>query len=174
MEMLCSPSFRPSLVLPIKKRKDLYQYIFSHSNNLGKVERLLWFAGQARKVHSSACNDALWCLKYSSAGKPRGANPLACNICLDAVRNCCPAHEQIKHSTITFNDSSLMGNFNIETDSKDNTTPNQKFVLCTGDSIYGQISDDFSPYDNPGGFAPFPVQNHKGDPITVEDFIKIY
>ena len=48
----------PLTVQPTVKVTNLYQYIFSNSQNLGKVERLLWVAGQARKVHSSACNDA--------------------------------------------------------------------------------------------------------------------
>jgi hypothetical protein len=165
----------PLRVFSLKRKRMKYVDIFSHASNLGRVERLLWVVGQARKVHSSVCNDALWCLKYGSSKKPRGANPFSCNICLLAIRQCCPAHEMIKSKTVGFN---LTGrpqtDFLIKTSSGNNTTPNQKFVSCRGKSIYDIILDDFSPSDDPDGFAPFPDPNHKGSVITVEEFVRIY
>lgn len=165
----------PLNVYPIDRMRNKYNYIFSHSNKLGKVERLLWVTGQARKVHSSACNDALWCLKYSSNSKPRGANPFACNICLDAIRNCCPAYDSIKNKTIIFNSAPTEEvTFVVLTSANNNTISNQKFVKCTGKSIYEEISDDFSPADDPDGFALFPDAHHNGEIITVAEFIRTY
>ena len=165
----------PLNLYPTGRARNVYQNIFSHAQNLGKVERLLWVAGQARKVHSSACNDALWCLKKGSTGEPRGANPLACNICLDAIRNCCPAYDRIRNEKVCFNCAATSGiSFAITTSRSNNTTPNQTFVKCEGLSIYNQIVDDFSPADDPDGFAPFPDSRHGGTVITVDEFVRIY
>ena len=166
----------PLRIYPTNKMKNVYQYIFSHSCNLGKVERLLWVAGQARKVHSSACNDALWCLKYDSEGRPRGANPLACNICLQSVRNTCPAYAQIKQSIVAFNKRSLKKvDFIIQTSAHNNKSSDQAFVSCEGYDIYGyHLSDDFSPADAPYGFAPYPSSAHHGENVTVETFVNTY
>lgn len=165
----------PLSVWPTERRRDKYQFIFSHSQNLGRVERLLWVTAQARKVHSSACNNALWCIKKSSNEKPRGANPLSCNICLDAIRNVCPAFERIRNDTIVFNPQNPPdAGFTIATSAGDNTTPNQTFCYCRGHSIYSEILDDFSPADDPEGFGHFPTAQHRGMPITVEEFVRIY
>lgn len=174
----------PLNVWPTGKIKNKYQYIFSHSQNLGKVERLLWVTGQARKVHSSACNNALWCVKYSSRSTPeeevstsgnnkrkaipRGANPLSCNICTTAIRNCCPAYEKIKNSKVCFNSNST-GDIQFAI-----VTENQKFKFCKGYSIYNEILDDMSSVDDPGGYAPYPDTHHNGSIITVDEFVKIY
>lgn len=165
----------PLCIYPEGRRRGKYTYIFSHSNKLGKVERLLWVAGQARKVHSSACNNALWCLKYSSSSKPRGANPLACNICLDSIRSCCPAYAKIKDRQVCFNDELNEDvDFFVFTSEGNNTSPNQKFTQCDGWSIYKEIVDDFSPADDPDGYAPFPAVGHNGSVITVDEFVNIY
>lgn len=165
----------PLKVWPLQRMRNKYEYIFGHSQNLGKVERLIWVSAQARKVHSSACNDALWCIKKGSSGPARGANPLACNICLESIRSQCPAYRHIRDLNVYFNshDSPDSG-FHITTSSGNNTTPNQSFVKCEGNSIYGRILDDFSPADDPEGFAPFPDPDHGGDPITVDEFVQIY
>lgn len=165
----------PLKVWPTKRTKNMYQNIFSHSQNLGKVERLIWVTAQARKVHSSACDNALWCLKKASNGKARGANPLACNICLDAIRNLCPAYREIKNERVCFNSELIPEvRFSIITSAGDNVTPNQTFRYCKGNSIYNEIFDDFSPDDNPNGFAPYPDPNHNGTIITVDEFVRIY
>ncbi|HHW31028.1 MAG TPA: hypothetical protein GXX20_05035 [Clostridiaceae bacterium] len=166
----------PLNIYPTGRSGNKYGRIFSHSQNLGKVERLLWVAGQARKVHSSACNDALWCLKYSSEGKPRGANPLACNICIESIRNSCPAYMNIRNRRVCFNTPGLITgtDFLITTSSNNNTTPNQSFTSCQGNSIYEYTMDDFSPADSPNGFTPYPAPGHNGSIITVEQFVQIY
>ena len=165
----------PLNLWPTSKTKNKYNHIFRNSRNLGKVERLLWVAAQARKVHSSACNDALWCTKYGSNSKPRGANPFACNICLTAIRNCCPAFEKIKNETILFNPANLSpSGFTVRTSEGNNTTSSQRFLSCQGMSIYSEILDDFSPDDDPNGFALFPVANHDGSPMRVEEFVNRY
>jgi hypothetical protein len=165
----------PLMVYPTTKMRNIHTHIFGNSQNLGKVERLLWVAGQARKVHSSACNDALWCIKYGApGGQPRGANPLACNICLSAIRNRCPAFNSIRHERICFNSVPTIGvNFSITTSAGENVTPNQTFVRCVGFSIYDNITDVFSPADNPNGYAPYPL-HPQGDILTVEQFVNIY
>jgi hypothetical protein len=165
----------PLMVYDNARKKQNHARIFSQANNLGKVERLLWVTAQSRKVHSSACDDAIWCIKKSSNGEPRGANPLGCNICLDAIRDACPAYRAIRNMKICFNSERDEGvAFRITTSSNNNTISNQKFKSCTGESIYTTITDDFSPVDKPDGFAPFPAQNHDGSVITVEDFVRIY
>lgn len=149
-------------------------YLFLHSNNLGKVERLLWVAAQARKVHSSACNDAIWCTKMASNKIARGANPLACKICLTSIRQVCPAYADIQNQQVVFNTAASANQFSITTSANNNTTPNQKFTSCNGKSIYITINDDFSPADSPNGLAPYPSGNHTGTTLTVEEFVNTY
>ena len=162
----------PLGIFPTRRRR--LQRVFASANNLGKVERLLWISAQARKIHSSLCDDALWCSKYDSQGKPRGANPLACNACISSIRDACPAYASMVGETISFNSPRGSNMFEIWTDQKNNTTPNQRFMLCEGKDAYGDIHDDFTPVDAPNAFAPFPHPSHKGWPLTVEEFIKMY
>jgi len=163
----------PLAVYPRQGR--LMRDIFLNSQNLGEAERLIWLTAQARKVHSSACDDALWCMKYASNREPRGANPLSCNICLAAIRNVCPAFQAIRNEHVVFNtDRTLNDAFEIRTTASDNNTPNQSFISCAGTSIYGEILDDFSPYDHPLGFAPYPAPDHSGARITVQEFVATY
>lgn len=164
----------PLNVFPQRGVLNPFLYLFSHATNLGKVERLLWVTGQARKVHSSACNDAAWCAKYGSDNGPRGANPLSCNICTDSIRRVCPAFQAIKDKQVGFNGASPEADFQITTDQNNNTTPNQTFSSCRGQGTYGPIEDTFSPADEPLGFAPFPARGHDGAPMTVEDFVGRY
>ena len=161
----------PLCVYPIGRNRNKYSLIYSNANKLGKLERLLWITAQARKVHSSACNDALWCLKYSKSRKPRGANPLSCTICLNSLRAVCPAFKKIKNKRIAFNITGTT-DFLIKTSANNNITPNQTFLSCEGHSIYGDIFDDFSPADNPNGFNYFP--QNSSTILTVQDFIGIY
>ena len=165
----------PLKVYPMKPSKTTFRDIFNSSSKLGKLERLLWVAAQARKVHSSACNDAIWCTKLSSTKKPRGANPLACNICIPPIRNVCPSYNEIKNRNVHFNTSiSNDQDFLIITSKENNTSPNQIFISCKGMSIYANILDDFSPADDPDGFSQYPNNKHKGETITVEQFVDIY
>jgi hypothetical protein len=164
----------PLNVYPVERSRTPYFDIFSHATRLGKVERLLWVTGQARKVHSSACDDAVWCIKYGSTAGPRGANPLGCNICLLAIRNRCPAHAAILNSTVGFNGADPAADFQITSSAGDNVTPNQSFMSCRGQSIYSVIQDDYSPADVPDGFTPFPAPGHGGATLTVQQFVDMY
>jgi hypothetical protein len=164
----------PLHVYPTARSATTFFDIFSNATRLGKLERLLWVTGQARKVHSSACDDAVWCIKYGSGSDPRGANPLGCNICLPAIRNACPAHAAVLNSTVGFNGADPAADFQITTTAGDNVTPNQRFVSCRGHSIYSVIQDDFSAADDPNGFAPFPAAGHDGGTLTVQQFVNIY
>ena len=150
------------------------QDIFAKSDNLGKVERLLWIAAQARKVHLSLCDDAIWCVKYDSTGSPRGANPLACNACLASIRRVCPAYAKIAKNIVLFNSSFKKDKFVIRTSNRSNSIRNQRFTLCEGRGPYGGIHDDFTPDDAPKSFRKFPQPSHRGRSITVEEFIKLY
>jgi len=166
----------PLNVFPKGRTKQPYLELFSKSQRLGKVERLVWVTAQARKVHSSACNDALWCLKYGSPGanQPRGANPFACNICFEPIRKVCPAYSEIKDESVSFNGGTHPGRFNVETTAHNNTEPDQYFIRCIGRGTYGEMVDEFSPADDPTGFAPFPGSEFNGDLITVDEFVAKY
>lgn len=166
----------PLMVMPVQRAPGMYRQLFVGARNLGKVERLIWVAAQSRKVHSSACNDALWCLKKGSGDTlARGANPLACNVCYEPIRSLCPAYGAIRQSLVCFNRPRQAGEqFEVSTTSGDNATPNQGFIVCRGSSIYGEIVDEFSPQDMPNGFGMFPAPGHAGVPITVERFEQVY
>jgi hypothetical protein len=150
--------------------------VFQNSTGIGKVERLIWVAAQARKVHSTACDDALWCTKFGAADEgPRGANPLACRICLESIRNVCPAYSKISNFPIVFNaPRTVQGQFRITTSMGNNTSPNQKFVRCEGYSLYNEIVDEFSAQDVSTAFAPYPQAGHTGQPVTVAEFVARY
>jgi len=155
-------------------RGERFQDIFVSMNSPGKMERLVWIAAQARKIHSSLCDDALWCLKYDSTGRPRGANPFSCNACILSIRNACPAYAGMAGKTVSFNDRRVRSTFRVWTSHKDNTTPNQRFVLCEGEDVYGEIHDDFTPVDAPSAFASFPRPGHRGQVLSVDDFVRMY
>jgi hypothetical protein len=159
-----------------RRERDRMRDLFSNSHGLGKAERLLWVAGQARKVHSSACDDALWCLKLSSTRKPRGANPLACNIC--AFRETCPAYAAIAPLRIAFNvdfkERPENVTYAVVTSQESNEIPNQTFHTCFGLPFGMEIEDDFSPKDDATGFAPYPQPGHDGSPLTVAEFVEKY
>ena len=163
----------PLSVYPAKRGEHI-DYIFSAGKNLGELERLLWYTSQARKVHSSACDDALWCMKYNSESSPRGPNPLSCNICYRSIRDVCPAYEKIKKNKVSFNSPEFGCDFTVFTSEGNNDSHGQSFVSCKGNSVYGNILDDFSVADQPDGFYSYPAAKHSGEPITVEDFVNIY
>jgi hypothetical protein len=166
----------PLNIFPKHKTKQPYISLFSESQKPGKVERLIWVTAQARKVHSSACNDALWCIKFGAprAEQPRGANPFACNICLVTIREVCPAYSEIKGESVSFNRAIDQGRFNVETTAYNNADPDQYFIRCTGTGTYGKTVDEFSPADDPTGFATFPGAEFSDELITVEEFVTKY
>ena len=149
--------------------------LFKCSDVWGKIERLIWLAAQARKVHSSVCAEILWCIRFGSPGeedrdaKLRGANPMACKICADHIRAVCPAFDKIRNAHVSFNGNGV-ASFNIKTSAKDNTSSGQLLVSCTGPGTV----DEYSSRDKPDRFQNFPRAPHKGEPITVEDFIQRY
>lgn len=144
--------------------------LFSCSAVWGRVERLIWVAVQARKVHSSVCAEILWCIRYGGPGKMmRGANPLACRICLPQIRNVCPAYAAVADRDVAFNATAFGNSFAISTSHQSSTHPNQTFVACTGPGI----RDEYSPRDRSAAFRPYP-QPGAPSPLTVRDFIKHY
>lgn len=147
-----------------------YSMLFSSSAILGKLERLIWVAAQGRKVHSSSCAEILWCIRYGGPEKEiRGANPLACKICLPQIRSVCPAFASIATMPVRFNKKDPVAGFAIDTTAKDNSAPNQRFIRIEGNGTY----DEYSPRDRPGGFLAYP-QSHKSNPLTVTEFIDTY
>lgn len=169
----------PLSVFPQKPltKKDLLNNV----RKIGKTERLLWIAGQARKVHSSACNDAIWCTKYTSKtsnkSMTRGPNPLACTLCLTSIRDACPAYNNIKEEEVSFNNPESNTNFKIVTSAGNNVSLNQKFISCDSKVVYEskRVIDDFSPIDVPDGFNPFPQNQMDEDTtMTVEEFVHLY
>ena len=51
--------------------------------------------------------------------------------------------------------------------------PEQKFVRCTGKSVYGTIRDEFSPDDDPRGLLLTRTLGTQRN-LTVELFVRIY
>lgn len=166
----------PANVWPVRKEagREPLDTVLRASRNLGKVERLIWVAAQARKVHSSACDDALWCLKKSSDSDARGANPLACGICAPQIRGVCPAYAAIADKTVALNRHRTRESFGVHTSARNNTDPAQVFVNAEGLSIYEQIFDDFSPTDDPNGLNGFPDRVPHPDSLTVSEFVERY
>jgi hypothetical protein len=148
--------------------------IFECSQNLGKIERLMWLAAQSRKVHSPLCDDILWCTKFDSLGKPRGANPLACCACSPKIRNSCPGFARIAEKIVSFNTDARAGSFSIKTSGGNNRQPDQHFIVCEG-MLEGKVAhDDFTPVDVPEIFRSFPRLPHRGEPLPVREFVAIY
>lgn len=147
--------------------------LVSGAGRLGKVERLLWATAQARKIHSTICDDAFWCIKESEEFKARGANPLACKACHPAIRSVCPAHKSILDFIVSFNRSVRNADFDIVTSAGNNITPGQTFVRCVKRD--GVIDED-TPTDRAEAFnQQFPVSGHvDGAPMTVHEFIERY
>ena len=150
--------------------------VFHNSARLGKVERLIWVAAQARKIHSSACNDALWCIKYGAEGvkESRGANPLACRICLPSIRDVCPAYAAIADQEVVFNVAPSPSQFGVYTSSGENSTQHQRFLHCAGRSLGSDVTDTYSPDDQADAYASYPQPHHQGEILTVREFVRRY
>ena len=143
--------------------------LFKSSSIWGRLERLIWVAAQARKVHSSAASEILWCIRYGGPDKEmRGANPFSCKICSVNVRQACPSHKAIENKIVSFNKDGA--DFRVNTSAGDNSL-GQTFESVRGDEIY----DEYSTKDRPNSFPQFPKPNHLGGTdITVTEFIDLY
>jgi hypothetical protein len=152
-----------------------YEEVFESCDLWGKLERLIWLAAQSRKVHSSVSAEILWCVRFGSPDqKMRGANPMACKICLDHIRTVCPAYKSTQNLTVSFNNPASPNDFNITSSAGNNTVPAQYFLRCKGRPEGHQIVDEYSPRDRPNSFLPFPTAGHNGGSMTVSDFIQKY
>jgi len=160
--------FRPS------KDKNYFPELFACSLKWGKVERLIWIAAQARKVHSSVCKEILWCVRYGDReGTMRGANPFSCKICQDYIREACPSYARIAGSLIAFNAlSSKSAAFRITTSARDNSTGGQLLESCAGSD--STTNDTYSVRDRPDSFKAYPQSGHSGTELTVSEFIQRY
>jgi hypothetical protein len=145
----------------------------SAAAQLGKVERLLWIAAQARKIHSPVCDDALWCIKESADFWARGANPLACKACNIGIRNACPAYHSIRETLVGFNGSEPNAEFNLVTSHQNNADHGQSFTRSIRQG--GVPVDEDTATDYASSFAGYPNHGHAdGEPMTVEEFIADY
>ncbi|MBN8995870.1 MAG: hypothetical protein J0H94_11645 [Rhizobiales bacterium] len=153
------------------KAKESYAKLFEASGVWGRVERLIWVASQARKVHSSVAADVLWCVRFGGPeGDIRGANPLSCKICLKAIRDVCPGFAAIKDREVVFNATRPAGGFSIATSGANATAPNQTFGVVCGQNVY----DEYSAHDRPDGFKAYPQPRSTSGPFTVGEFIADY
>lgn len=149
--------------------KGHYARLFSSSNLWGRLERLIWVAAQARKVHAVVAAEKLWCIRYGgSNGQMRGAGPFSCKICDVSVRNVCPAYAGIAPKQILFNVDGV--DYRVDTSSRNLTTPGQSFVSCRSADSF----DEYSPRDRPASFMPFPQVGQTSAPMTVAEFIERY
>lgn len=154
-----------------------YTSLFDACMVWGKVERLIWMAVQARKVHSSSCEGILWCVRYGNAQQAvRGSGPLSCKICLPHFRDACAAYESIREKQVSFNALQAKGSaFNIVTSAQDNNTLGQRILRCDGiDTATAGQRDEYSPKDRPADFHVYPAPDHNGSPLTVSEFIEKY
>jgi len=161
------------------KKREFHTELFKCCSVWGKIERLIWIAAQARKVHSSVCSEILWCVRYGSPkegktpGKLRGANPLACKICDIQIRDACPSYKAISSKFIAFNKDLYMvenASFNVVTSKGNNKSEGQQIRICEGPDI----KDIYSTRDRPTEFKSFPAHGHNGSNISVSDFIDKY
>jgi hypothetical protein len=148
-----------------------HQNVFNSSAVWGKVERLIWMSAQARKVHSVAAENILWCIRYGGPDKQmRYANPLGCKVCESHVRAVCPAYARIHSAPVTFNAGiPPAGGFDITTSGANNIAQGQRFVTSKGQGSH----DEYTPRDRQQSFATFPQATINGA-ITVDDFIATY
>ena len=153
-------------------KKGDHERLFASSEVWGMIERLIWVAAQARKVHSSVCAEILWCIRYGSRNKMmRGANPFSCKICDAQIRDVCPAYLSVKDRSVVFNAEEFGDEeFLVITSEKNNAASNQQFESVEGNGI----EDDYSSRDRPEEFKSYPQPTQGDDELTVEEFIKIY
>jgi len=146
-----------------------YDTLFGASSVWGRIERLIWVAVQARKVHASVCAETLWCIRYGDdSGKMRGANPLSCAICTPSIRDVCPAYAAIAALPVMFNGPAGAG-FSVVTSGGNASTPGQSFVSAEGPDIH----DRYSPQDRPARFAAYPQNGAPLEP-SVSEFLHYY
>jgi len=152
--------------------KHFHAQLFACSSVWGKLERLIWMASQARKVHSVAASDILWCVRFGGPKKEmRGANPLACKVCAVHLRNVCPAFQGIRKSTVQFNALAAPPNgFLVRTEGTSASASHQAITTCVGPGVY----DEYTVRDRKGAFAPYPAPGHHPPTIDVDTFIALY
>lgn len=158
--------------LALPSSRDSVLQMFTSSSVWGKIERVIWMAAQARKVHSSVAENVLWCVRYGGPQKQlRGANPLSCKVCEDHIRRVCPAYDAVRTKPVHFNAPALAaGDFNLRTSAGNNSSPGQTFVACESSDTF----DEYTPRDRPGSFNSYPATGHSGTPLTVETFLSSY
>ena len=64
--------------------------------------------------------------------------------------------------------------FRVSTNAENNVAKNQMFIECIGPSVYGTVTDDFTPIDVPESFHRYPKLDHDGSQLSVQQFIEKY
>lgn len=158
-------NFKEDRLTKAGERK-FFAELFAASDSWGRIERLIWVAAQARKVHSSVCASILWCVRFGGEEKKlRGANPLSCKICASYIRDHCPSYDSIRGLTVSINATGA--DFVVKTSTG--------AAASDFDSVSGQnVFDRYSPRDRPLDFKPYPQPGQPTGTITVEKFIELY
>ena len=151
--------------LGIENRMDFFRTF----QKLGKLERAIWLASQAKKTNIRLFFFTLWCTRYGTSGGRilRGANPLSCYEC--QLIDSCPGHKKIaekhlyvkKPSEPMPNANRLNVDFLVETDS--NAVPKKVFKNI-GE---WELVDEFSGY-----ILHTQQSTRTGEILKVVDFIK--
>lgn len=143
--------------------------LLTFSQAWGKIERLIWVAAQARKVHSSVAAEILWCIRLGDTDRnTRGPNPLSCGLCLPVIRQACPGYLAAASAPISFNTGPLPGGYRIETSSNNDTDAGQKFAAVVGRGA----ADIYSGRDRSSAFRAYPQAG--AVPGNMSEFIDIY
>jgi len=81
---------------------------FNSFSNLGKLERVMWSAGQMKKTNIKVFFDILWCIRYGDTGNNelRGANPIACYTC--KLYKKCPSYHLIRNKKVALIENNLV------------------------------------------------------------------
>jgi hypothetical protein len=142
---------------------------FKTFKKIGKLERAIWLASQAKKTNIKLFFYTLWCTRYGTSGGGilRGANPLSCYEC--QLLDSCPGHKKIANKYVYVKKPAepmpsafrFDADFVVEIDS--NHVPKKVF------KNYGrwELVDEFSGY-----ILHTQRSNEIGKNVKITDFIK--
>jgi len=149
--------------------------------SIGKLERMLWVTGQARKTNMYTIFDWLWCLKFGT-GKTtveitglnvqrlRDANPLSCLNC--PLKENCIAYSAIKGDNVYVMEA--LGTVPRETMIQ--PPPNNRFVVITIKDIPKYVfRGSYAHYDLIDGFTGLEIHesatSFKNQSVTVSQLM---
>jgi hypothetical protein len=149
---------------------DLF-YFLNNFSSLGKVERIIWLAGQSRKTNMAQFFRILWCIRYGDTGNNRfrEANPISCFEC--ELRKKCPGYSKIRGDKVLIAEraSAEKGHNQIEENMSEKAVHNDcSFICITENSVPKKIykqgkSGNFSLIDEFSGYLLTPKYKLKND-----------